>query len=418
MSSWLSFTQANHDRLDEYFKTVNQAIPLFSGTTPLDSSSIMTCSRDLVEAMLLVTAKLLGFKFASGRVDLEARINQILNITSLQEDTAGDFPLLDQFRKSCLLAFYEFHQFPGHQVWMRVGKLVRIALWMGLDRLDVMKSISPEWNSVSDDDLKDWKLVWWFVYRLDSYVNLSSGTPYQIDERLVDTSLIDAYRTDHPSGGCPEPYKLPFHPGGLPDLLMSVKTSSENTLLFNIHIITATALRQLGRALSMRFLVPPEEVTAAFFNAERNLSVLRLALPRNFLNPGRNAFSNETSNDHHARLVAVLHLLMAQLLAALAHCQCLPEGDEWALSWQCVLEVCQNIAGITEKWDSNFIICLDPAVSLIIFTALVFLDIHKKFAPATSTYLLSEIGNCELLLLLQLEQFAAYWTLPGLLIRK
>ncbi|TXC02668.1 hypothetical protein FocTR4_00015682 [Fusarium oxysporum f. sp. cubense] len=399
---------------DEYFKSINEAIPLFSTAAVLSSKNILSdCSSELVEALLLITAKLLGFKFASTHFDLDGRIDQILSNTTLQEDTAGDFPGLDLFRKFCLLVFYEFHQFPGQQAWVRIGKIVRLAYWMGLDRLDIIQSVSPEWSNVSDADLQNWKLVWWCVYRLDSYANLSSGTPYQVDERLVNTSLNHQGQLSQDFAA---PCRLPHDPRGLPDLLLLVKAGSESSLLFNIHLITITVLRQFGRAMSMRYLVPYENLMAILLDAERTLSAIRLALPRNFLNPGRNAFMNESNTNHHARLASVLHLHMAQLLAALASCYYLPEGDDWTLSWQRVLETCQNIAGIAEKWDSNYTLTVDPALLLISLTALVFLDIHKKYTESTNTYLISEIENCELLLLLQLEQFSAHWKLPSLLI--
>ncbi|CCT75046.1 uncharacterized protein FFUJ_11125 [Fusarium fujikuroi IMI 58289] len=399
---------------DEYFKSINEAIPLFSEAVASNSKdALSTCSPELAEALLLVTAKLLGFKFASPHFDLDGRIDLILSNTTLQEDTVGDFPGLDLFRKFCLLVFYEFHQFPGQQAWMRIGKIVRLAYWMGLDRLDIIQSVSPEWSNVSDADLQNWKLVWWCVYRLDSYANLSSGTPYQVDERLVNTSLN---HQDQLSQGFVAPCRLPHYPRSLPDLLLFVKTGSESSVLFNIHLITVTVLRQFGRAMSMRYLVPHEILTANLLDAERTLSAIRLALPRNFLNPGRNAFMNESNTNHHARLVPVLQLHMAQLLAALASCYYLPEGDDWTLSWQRVLETCQNIAGVAEKWDSNYTLTVDPALSLISLTALVFLDIHKKYTESTNTHLISEIENCELLLLLQLEQFSTHWKLPSLLI--
>ncbi|RBQ74248.1 hypothetical protein FVER14953_20363 [Fusarium verticillioides] len=401
---------------DEYFKSINEAIPLFSEIAALNSKdTLSTCSPELTEAMLLITAKLLGFKFASPNFNLDGRIDIILSSTTLQEDTAGDFPSLDLFRKFCLLVFYEFHQFPGQQAWVRIGKIVRLAYWMGLDRLDIIQSVSPEWSNVSDADLQNWKLVWWCVYRLDSYANLSSGTPYQVDERLVNTSLNQHSQL---SQSLIAPCKLPHDPRGLPDLLLCVKAGNESSLLFNIHLITITVLRQFGRAMSMRYLVPHEILTANLLDAERTLSAIRLALPRNFLNPGRNAFMNESNTNHHARLVPVLQLHMAQLLAALASCYYHPEGDDWTLSWQRVLETCQNIAGVAEKWDSNYTLTVDPALLLISLTALVFLDIHKKYTESTNTHLIAEIENCELLLLLQLEQFSAHWKLPSLLIRK
>ncbi|KAF5603950.1 uncharacterized protein FSUBG_7048 [Fusarium subglutinans] len=306
---------------DEHFKSINKAIPLFSEATASSSKDILsTCNPELAEALLLITAKLLGFKFASPHFDLDGRIDLILSNTTLQEDTAGDFPSLDLFRKFCLLVLYEFHQFPGQQAWVRIGKIVRLAYWMGLDRLDIIQSVSPEWSNVSDADLQNWKLVWWCVYRLDSYANLSSGTPYQVDERLVNTSLNHHSQL---SQGLVAPCRLPHDPRGLPDLLLYVKTGSESSLLFNIHLITVTVLRQFGRAMTMRYLVPHKILTANLLDSK--------------------------------------------------------QGDDWTLSWQRVLETCQNIAGVAEKWDSNYTLTVDPALSFISLTTLVFLDIHKKY---------------------------------------
>ncbi|KAH7136801.1 hypothetical protein B0J13DRAFT_479479 [Dactylonectria estremocensis] len=377
--------------------------------------------RDLILALLIITAKLSDFTFASDSFDLGAHIDLTLSSVSLQEDMFGDSPTLDQFRKFCLFAFYEFHQFPGQQAWMRIGKLVRMAYWMGLDRLDVLPARSSDWNVVSEDNLEGWRLVWWCVYRLDSYANLSAGTPYQINEVLVNTALARDGQIDHSLGSWhidstkPTVY-LPYRKESLLELLPAITSDSQQTASFNLHILSITSLRYIGRALHLRSLVPDQEVVASIADAERWLSALRLALPKNFFNPRRNAFMKESCSSHHARLVSVLHLLMGQLLVALIQCGCLPEGEDWLLSWQHVLEVCQDVAAIAKQWNSTFSLSVDPAVSLIAFTALVFLDLHKKFAGTASANLESEIDHCEAFLLLQLEQFASSWTLPGLLI--
>ncbi|KAH7126062.1 hypothetical protein EDB81DRAFT_810372 [Dactylonectria macrodidyma] len=408
--------------LNKYFETIHDAIPLFSeARLPLDGSGASTCSRDLILTLLIITAKISDFTFASDGFDLGAHIDLTLSSASLQEDMFGDSPTLDQFRKFCLLAFYEFHQFPGQQAWMRIGKLVRIAYWMGLDRLDMLPALSPDWNTVSEDDLEGWRLVWWCVYRLDSYANLSAGTPYQINEMLVNTALLRGGQIGRAPGSWqqdstqPRVY-LPYRQDSLLELLPAIIPDSPETVSFNLHITTVTSLRYIGRALHLRSLAPNQELVAAIADAERRLSALRLALPKNFFNPKRNAFMNESCSSHHARLVSALHLLMGQLLAALIRCGCLPEGEDWLLSWQHVLEVCQDVAAIAKQWSSTFSLSVDPAISLIAFTALIFLDLHKKFAGVTSTQLESEIEHCETFLLLQLEQLAGSWTLPSLLI--
>lgn len=395
---------------------VNDAIPIFSKAR---SSSLRRseCSRDLLFALYILTAKLTGYKFASAGFNLDARIDSMLSSGLLQEDIFGDSPTLDQFRKACLLAFYEFHQFPGQQAWMRMGKLTRMAYWIGLDRLENARSTILNWNSMSQHELEDWRAIWWCIYRFDSYVNLSAGTPFLVDDGLVNTALMGSrLGTGNEQDSLRQKLYLPSQPDRLWELIPDVTSDPERNSLFNIHIITATVMRQVGRSLRQHMLRPCAESIEHLGDLERRISALRLALPTNYLNPMRNAFSNESKVDHHERLVTLFQLLMARLLMSIARCSYKGEGEEWVLSWQQVLEVCQDIASVSEQWNSTFTLSVDPALSFIIFTSLIFLDLHKKSAAASS--LASDIKHCETVLSLQLEQFANIWTLPRLLLRK
>ncbi len=352
----------------------------------------------------------------------------MLGSGSLEQDMCDDSQSLDQFRKACLLAFYEFHQFPGQQAWMRVGRLARLAYWRGLDRLDGPRSLQAQafgWGDGDRDHLEDWRLVWWFIYRLDAYVNLSSGTPYLIDERFVKTGLLNAQRQDgqaeQPQEGLlqPELYYLPSRPNDLWRLVSAITLGPPAALLPNLHIVSSTATRQVGRALQQcMMLMPSAETPASLAEAEGSLSALRLSLPRDYLNPTRNAFLEESRSDHHARLVTVLHLLMCRLLISIITCAAVGQGDdEWLLNWQKVLEACQDIASVAEQWNSSFSLSVDPGVCFIIFTALIFVDLHKKFARVGADSH-PNFEHREVILLLLLEQFASTWTLPKLLIRE
>lgn len=372
--------------------------------------------------MVLITAKLTNFKFASDSFDLDTHIDFMVSAVSLQEDMFNDTPPLDQFRKACLLAFYEFHQFTGQQAWMRISKLIRMAYWIGLDRLENLPTLDPRWAVMTEDDLEDWRLVWWFIYRLDSYVNLAAGTPYLIDERLVDTAILRDrdlnYSPDIHEGDLKQKLYLPSRPDDLSKLIPAITSDPYWSSALNLHIVTSTATRQVGRALQLQMLRRQENTTSCLTELERRLSALRLALPANYLNPIRNSFSHETSADHHARLVSILHMLVSRLLSSILGCACQADGDEWLLSWQRVLETCQDMAAVSEQWDGSFILGVDPAVCFIIFTALVFVDLHKRTAAAVDLSIPSGIERCESALFLLLERFAAIWTLPSLLICK
>ncbi|KAK7427992.1 hypothetical protein QQZ08_005423 [Neonectria magnoliae] len=176
--------------LQKYLALVHDAIPIFSSTRFLPSIGDSLYSLDLVLTLLFITAKLTGVNFAAAGFGLDSRIDLMLSSGLLQEEMCGDAPSLDQFHKAYLMAFYEFHQFPGQQAWMRVGKPTRMAYWMGLDRVDSVHPYNPSWDAMGHDEREDWRLVWWFVYRLDTYVNMSSGTPYLIDETLVRTAFM------------------------------------------------------------------------------------------------------------------------------------------------------------------------------------------------------------------------------------
>ncbi|KAK5988572.1 hypothetical protein PT974_10056 [Cladobotryum mycophilum] len=405
--------------LGKYLELMHDAIPIFSRARFTPSLRASLYSRDLILTMIVITARLTGFKFASDNFDIDARIDFMLSSGSLQEAMFGDSPSLDQFRKACLLAFYEFHQFPGQQAWMRIGKITRIAYWIGLDRLENNQAIYPDWAAMSEEEVEDWRFVWWCVYRLDSYANLAAGTPYLIDETMVNTALLRDQPWDRPPGSQLEPLKqkvyLPSQPDSLWELIPSVATDSPQTLIFNLHIITVTAMRQCARVMQLHKVRPGGEILSLLSTMNQRLCAHRLALPTNYLNPRRNALSNESALDHHARLVTILHLHMARFIISILSCIRLGEGEKWLLSWQEILETCQDIAAISEQWDSSFSLSVDPAISFIIFTAIIFLDLHKKSTPSVNADLQANCEHYQTVLLLQLEHFASIWTVPKLL---
>ncbi|KAF2008466.1 NAD(P)-binding protein [Aaosphaeria arxii CBS 175.79] len=400
--------------LERYFHIAQDVNPIFSKARFLDSYRNSDCDNSLISTITAITAKLTNSISSVSSDAIDARIDLLLSSTTVQDDLFTNFPSLDQFRKSCVLAFYEFHQFPGHQSWTRIGNLTRVAYRVGLDRLENLRKLHHEWRILSDQDVDEWRAVWWCIYRLDSYSNLASGTPYLIDEDLISTSLIlrSPAQSQITDNDFPQ-ILLSAEPENLWKFLPSIISHPES-LISNIHNITVTMMRQaayLNRICPVR---PKEEAIERVVNVKRQLSALRLALPPGWLNPKRNAFSYESHADHHARLVTVLHLLMSHLLLSVYHCVRQQE-EEALMSWQQVIEACQNIALIAEQWDSFFCIQVDPAISFVVFTALIFLDLHRKSTTVSTLDVHARIDHDRTALCLQLEQFARLWTLPKLL---
>ncbi|UKZ48226.1 hypothetical protein TrVGV298_002462 [Trichoderma virens] len=406
--------------LEAYLDSIHEAIPLFMKSHFLSDCRNSIYSRDLILTIVVITAKVTGYTFTAENFDIDGLIDKILSVGSHEEDIFSNSPSIDQFRKACLLAFYEFHQFPGQQAWMRIGKLTRMATWTGLDHLEILKSKCPSWRAMTEHQLDEWRLIWWCIYRLDSYTNISSGTPYLIDERLIYTSLLlDASKQasiEHQHDSVQQKLLLPSHYSGLWEPLSVITTQSREISSFNFHIITITILREVGRPIRLHNL-RQEQGVSCLADTERHLSTVRLSLPANYLNTRRNAFSNETGRDHHARLVTIFHITMTQFLLSIISCVRQEQDDEWILNWQRVLEACQDLASISEQWNSSHNLTVDPAISIIIFTALIFLDVQKKSASALVRSPHSAIEYPERVLLMQLEQFASIWTLPRLLTR-
>ncbi|PKK43361.1 hypothetical protein CI102_12213 [Trichoderma harzianum] len=404
--------------LEAYLDNIHEGIPIFINSHFLSDCRNLVYSHDLILTIVVITAKLTGYVFTTATFDIDSCIDEILSAGSLEEEMFGNSPSIDQFRKSCLLAFYEFHQFPGRQAWMRIGKLTRMAMWTGLDRLEIIKSKYPSWRTMTERQLEEWRLIWWCIYRLDSYANLSSGTPYLIDETLAYTSLLQEVPGRAPiedqHDSVHENFLLSSHHNSLWGAISIISSQSREISSFNFHIITTTLLRAAVRAIRVHSLQQQPEVRC-LDDIERHLSAVRLSLPTNYLNTRRNAFSNETGPDHHARLVTLFHLNLVQFLLSVINCYRREQDDEWILRWQRVYEACQDLASISEQWNSSHNLRVDPAISMIIFAALIFLDVHKKSASALVWGSHSSIEHSERVLMMQLEQLATIWTLPRLL---
>lgn len=378
----------------------------------------------MANTISLLTAKLIKYPLVSvDDAELESRIERLLSSGALQEEVLGNSPSLNQLRKACLLSFYEFHQFPGQQAWMRIGKLVRIAYWIGLDRFDTRRQIFLGRESMSQEETDNWRRLWWCIYRLDSYANLAAGTPYMIDEGSIHTALIQdeasvmEMQQRSQNTGSAELLFLPTRLNSLKDLIPSIISHSEETADFNLHILTVTSMRQIGRGLRQYLLCRGESTSLSPLELENQLSVLRLALPTHYLNPMRNALQCETQLMHHARLVDILHLHMSKLLIAVLNCGHCAQGDDWLLTWQQILETSQDIASVAAQWNPTYSLHVDPAICFIIFTALIFVHLHTKSQTASMVQI-SRLECHESVLLLQLEQFARTWTLSKLLICK
>lgn len=90
-----------------------------------------------------------------------------------------------------LIGTYEFRMIFFPRAWLSVGKAARLALMLGLNRLDgvgldVKQSISPprDWT-----EREERRRVFWGAFATDRYASVGTGWPLLIDEDDVSISL-------------------------------------------------------------------------------------------------------------------------------------------------------------------------------------------------------------------------------------
>lgn len=90
-----------------------------------------------------------------------------------------------------LIAAYEFKMMYFPRAWMSVGRASRMALMMGLNRvdgvgLDVKQCLPPprDWT-----EREERRRTFWMAYCVDRYASIGTGWPMSIDERDIRSNL-------------------------------------------------------------------------------------------------------------------------------------------------------------------------------------------------------------------------------------
>ncbi|KAI1635444.1 hypothetical protein F4809DRAFT_651150 [Biscogniauxia mediterranea] len=407
--------QQERQLLVHFFDEVHSAIPLFQKDKFLKRYDSGLVYPGLVLTIVAITAKILGPISYWKSEDIHECIVALLKTTS-DRDSSSTRISLDEFKRDCILVYYEFHQYPGPSSWMKINGLTRRAQLMGLNQID-----NPELCSafdialVTEDDIEDWRSLFWCIYALDCYSNVTCGAPFMIDLDSINTALLR--RSNNDDGDVPVSVPkiyLPDEPDRLWKTVQDI-VSSGCAVDYNIHMVTTTVLRQTGRILRLRTEGKrlPYQVQAV-----KNLvTTLRLSLPPRYLNPSRNVLKAESQADHHTRLTNILHLHMARFTLTMPQDLGTNEA-EWMENWHQSLETCQDIVLVVEQWNNHFSPRVDPAICFIGFSALTMLELHRRSVIASESPLLASLNQSIKVLLLFLEHFATMWAVPKLLIRQ
>ncbi|GAW15342.1 hypothetical protein ANO14919_047510 [Xylariales sp. No.14919] len=404
------------DLLVHFFDEVHPAIPLFRIGHFLKIYDDGLAEKTLLVAIVTVTAKVLGPISFWTPEDVEQCMKFLLEAVSPEMASQDTHNSLDSFRLECLLAYYEFHQFPGSSSWMRISRLARRAYTVGVNQIDNPELCSAFDRTIAtEDEIEDWRYLFWCIYCLDSYSNISAGAPFVVEFESINTALT---RSPHDQAqGPPSSLSKIFLPDDIEDIWKTAKDIVSNGAMinYNLHMVTTTTLRQAGYIMRLR--TEGKRLPAKITALRSALSALRLSLPSRYLNPARNVLSGESCVDHHIRLTNILHLHMAHLIITIPP-RLNGNEAEFAQSWLESVEPCQNIVSVVEQWDNQHSPRIDPAICLIVFSALCFLELHRRSIADPLAPLIASLSQGQHLLLLFLEQFSSIWAVPRFLIHQ
>ncbi|KAH7160564.1 hypothetical protein B0J13DRAFT_494232 [Dactylonectria estremocensis] len=405
-----------HERelLNNFFDHIHSSIPLFRRDKFFRQFESGVVARDLLLVISALTVKILGRRELRGVSRLEERLKHLLERNGLDSETSAARWSLDDFRQACLLAYYEFHEHPGERAWSRVGHLTRKAYYCGLHQLDNHDLCDGnDGDDDDDDDKEEWRYVWWCIFCLDSYSNITAASPFVVHVESIRTSLITNPGRER---GRKAQILLPGQPEMFWQTVEAI-TSHGHNVNFNLHIVTTAILREVATLYRLWWQNPWEGLKRRLGALENHLTAVRLALPPRYMNVARNALHDEPCSAYHARLICLLHLHVSRLLI------CLPlhpqKSEEQRLClWHKTLEYCQDIVDVIKQWDSQHSPSVDPAVCFIVYTALVILNLHYNTLASSEPELQVTLGTQINILRLFLEQFAFFWNLPRFLISK
>ena len=123
-------------RLRNFDTHIHPSIPLFPKGKLFQQYEYGAISRNLLLTIFAVTAKILGPPSCWSDGSVEDCVRYLLQTNVIDKDSPSTGLSLDDFRQTCLLAFYAFHQYPGERAWMRIGHLTRRAYQCGLHQID------------------------------------------------------------------------------------------------------------------------------------------------------------------------------------------------------------------------------------------------------------------------------------------
>jgi hypothetical protein len=220
----------------------------------------------------------------------------------------SDAPIsLNDVKAAVLLTLYEYTTFPGRRAWRMVATMVRMAVGMGLDRIDC----GDQASSLSDLELEEHRFVWWSVWRLDSAINILASSPFGVDTSSIGTALPSTPFAEFTAGitgiftqeflahGSTSPWKT----------ARRVTSDDAKDDGMRMYLLAVCHLRTVSTCMQRLYSNPTSELIGNLMVLRNTLSCMRLSLPAGYFDPARQV-ALETPDKHRLRLETLLIFYM------------------------------------------------------------------------------------------------------------
>ncbi|KAL8973220.1 MAG: hypothetical protein Q9197_002446 [Variospora fuerteventurae] len=117
--------------------------------------------------------------------------------TCEREEDGANLMTIEALQACILITFYELRGKGFARAWMTLGRAIRLAQMMGLDRMDApepsvtgtlkfQQTLPPAQSQL---DLEERRKAFWVLFIVDTYASVRTGTPVAIDQSKITTVL-------------------------------------------------------------------------------------------------------------------------------------------------------------------------------------------------------------------------------------
>ncbi|KAL8971656.1 MAG: hypothetical protein Q9183_000945 [Haloplaca sp. 2 TL-2023] len=190
-----------------YFDVAHHTMPIVNQdrfTAKLSKAMLPPPIASLSYAMASLGASIMdGYAATRDKCYELARKN--LEVCEREED-GGHLMSIEALQACILIASYELRGKGFARAWMTLGRAIRLAQMMGLDRMDAhphlnnaskfQQTLPPAQSSW---ELEERRKAFWVLFIIDAYASVRSGSPVAIDQTKVTTALPSPQAVPDPS---------------------------------------------------------------------------------------------------------------------------------------------------------------------------------------------------------------------------